>query len=333
MTGAFVISLDFEKRWGVRDQPANGPYRANLLGVPESVRGTLALFREHEIAATWATVGFLFARTRAERIRFTPALRPRYADPSLNPYDDTTGENETDDPVHYGQSLIREVIDTPRQEIATHTFSHFFCLEKGESAKEAFRADIASARSIMRETTGIEPRSIVFPGNQHNPDFDDVLLEAGIDCYRGSPHSWMWKPRVRGDSLFIRATRLADAYVPVGGTHTTPWSSVARPNGMFDVPASFFLRPNSRGARLRRIISALRHAARRHEIIHIWWHPHNFGTNTSAHMAVLRELLEAFARCRDAMGMASMSMSDVADAARERAGMTRRPPSRSAVAR
>lgn len=326
MNGALVISLDFEKRWGVRDQSAGDGYRANLLGVPDSVRGSLSLFREFDVAATWATVGFLFARSRAERERFAPEVRPQYADPALDPYVDETGEDEASDPVHYAASLIREVAQTPRQELATHTFSHFFCLERALNAKEAFRADIASARAIMRETVGIEPRSIVFPGNQHNPDFDDVLLEAGITCYRGNPHSWMWTPRPRREHFVARAARLADAYVPLGGMHTASWSSVARPDGMCNVPASFFLRPHSAGARLNRIIAALAHAARRREILHVWWHPHNFGIDTAAHMNVLRDLLTAFARCRDAQGMQSMTMSEAADAGRAQAGVRAQQP-------
>lgn len=318
MSGALVISLDFEKRWGVRDRPAVSPYTRNLLGVPASVRESLALFRNFEIAATWATVGFLFARTREERERFSPTVRPRYADARLDPYAEVTGDDEASDPVHYGGSLIEEIARTPRQELATHTFSHFYCLEAGDAAKAAFRADLESARAIMRATVGLEPRSIVFPGNQHNADFDDVLLAERITCYRGNPTSWMWTPRPRAQGVVVRIARFVDAYVPLGGSYTVPWSSVAQPNGLSNVAASFFLRPYAAGARVRRIISALRTAAERGEILHVWWHPHNFGTDTAAHMAVVRELLTAFARCREKSGMQSLTMAEAAEQARLR---------------
>jgi hypothetical protein len=135
--GALVISLDFEIHWGVLERPATGAYRANLLGVPESVRGTLALFREFEVRATWATVGMLFARSRAERERFSPAVRPRYAVPLPDPYAAPTGEAEADDPLHYAPALIAEVAATPGQELATHTFAHLYPLEPGENTREA----------------------------------------------------------------------------------------------------------------------------------------------------------------------------------------------------
>lgn len=315
MTGALVFSLDFEKRWGVRDVPLDrDPYVPHLLGVPDSVRGTLALFRKYDVAATWATVGFLFARTAAERQRFSPAVRPCYADARLDPYGERTGEDEARDPVHYGASLISEILATPRQELGTHTFSHFFCLEPGENMAGAFAADLASARAITEHVAGVTPRSIVFPGNQHNPAFDPVLRAAGIACYRGSPRSWMWKPRRRGEALGVRALRLVDAYVPLGGTHTAAWADVARPSGLYDVPASYFLRTGS-PLKLQRVVDALRYAARAGRIIHLWWHPHNFGVDTALHLRDLEAVLVAFRAVRDTLGMQSLSMGEVADIA------------------
>ena len=81
LPGAFVLSLDFELHWGVRDhQAAEGPYRAALLGAREAVERTLDLFAAYDVAATWATVGFLFARSRGELEAASPAERPTYVD-------------------------------------------------------------------------------------------------------------------------------------------------------------------------------------------------------------------------------------------------------------
>src|SRR5579859_4252999 len=66
--GAFVISLDFELHWGVRDhEPLDGPYRPNLLGARNAIPRLLEMFERYGISATWAIVGFLFARSREER--------------------------------------------------------------------------------------------------------------------------------------------------------------------------------------------------------------------------------------------------------------------------
>jgi hypothetical protein len=79
--GALVISLDFELHWGVRDKSApDGPYRENLLGARKAIPRILDLFEEFDVAATWATVGFLFAESRREREEFSPVVRPQYTD-------------------------------------------------------------------------------------------------------------------------------------------------------------------------------------------------------------------------------------------------------------
>src|SRR6476660_3556153 len=140
--GDFVISLDFELHWGVRDKrPANGPYRRNLLGARTAVAGMLALFEEFGIRATWATVGFLFARSRKELHEYSPARRPEYRNPKLSAYEEPVGQDEAEDPLHFGGSLIDEIANCPGQEIASHTFSHYYCCEPGQDA-EAFSADL-----------------------------------------------------------------------------------------------------------------------------------------------------------------------------------------------
>jgi peptidoglycan/xylan/chitin deacetylase (PgdA/CDA1 family) len=315
-----VISLDFELRWGVFDHcPPGAAYERNLRGAREVVPRMLALFEEFGVAATWATVGFLFARTRAEREAHRPALLPGYGNAALLPYDEVTGESEADDPLHYAPGLIERILATPRQELATHTFSHFFCTEAGQT-REQFRADLAAARAIAAPW-GVELRSIVFPRNQHNPDYDAVLREAGIVAYRGNPEHWMWRFADARESAgrVKRAARLADAYLSVTGDGSVGWDEVRRPGGLADVRASFLVRPftprlrHLEPLRLRRMRRAVHRAARRRRIVHLWWHPHNFGAHPDECLRFLRGVLEEFARCRERYGMASLSMAEVAE--------------------
>jgi hypothetical protein len=58
-------------------------------------------------------------------------------------------------------------------------------------------------------------------------------------------------------------------------------------------------------------------AARRGEILHLWWHPHNCGARPAASLRFLRGLLETFGQLRRTYGMESLGMADVA----ERCGM------------
>src|SRR5829696_10570539 len=109
--GIFPISLDFELHWGVRDKLSVHDYRDNLLGERELVPTLLRLFTEYGIHATWATVGFMFFRSRSELLRSVPHNRPNYTHRGLSPYDSlkTLGESERDDPFHFAPSLIRQI--------------------------------------------------------------------------------------------------------------------------------------------------------------------------------------------------------------------------------
>ena len=321
-----MISLDFELHWGVLERAPDGAYGPNLRGVPGSVRGMLKLFREFGIRATWGTVGMLFARGRAERERFSPKVRPRYTVPIPDSYAVPTGEGEADDPLHYAPTLIAEVAATPGQEVATHTFAHLCLLEPAENMREALRADLRAARAIMRHTVGVEPRSIIFPRNQHDPALHDVLVDEGVPCYRGSPRAWMWKAAPgAGQGALRRAARLADAYL--GPSRLTRWDEVAQPDGTYDVRSSFFVRLGSGRMGARRIAGAMDEAARRGEILHLWWHPHNAGVRTAEGLAFLRGLLETFGRLRRTHGMESLGMAEVA----ERCGMKPRTPADAAA--
>lgn len=318
--GALVLSLDFELRWGLGDfQGAGEHYQAHLLGARTAIPRLLDLFAEFEVAATWATVGLLFARSRQELEQCAPAVRPRYADPSLSPYQEPIGAGETDDPLHFAPSLIRTIQGYPRQEIGTHTFSHYYCLEPGQT-RAAFAADLRSALAIAR-TYRLRLRSLVFPRNQVNRDYLPLLADAGIVAYRGNPRAWMYQASAANRSI-RRAGRLADTYLPVAGPHLTGWDEVQEPNGLCNVPASFFLRPYTprlrrlEGLRRQRLVQSIRAAARERKIAHLWWHPHNFGVHTDENLAFLRGLLAVFAAERERRGLRSLSMAEVADCVR-----------------
>ena len=85
--GGFVVSLDFELMWGVRDKRTIADYGPNILGGRAAVPRLLDLFARHGIGCTWATVGLLFFEDREALRAALPAERPGYADPGLSPYD------------------------------------------------------------------------------------------------------------------------------------------------------------------------------------------------------------------------------------------------------
>jgi peptidoglycan/xylan/chitin deacetylase (PgdA/CDA1 family) len=321
--GALVLSLDFELHWGVRDhEPISGPYRQNLLGAREAIPRLLEMFKRYEISATWAIVGFLFAESREHRRKFEPAVLPRYYDKAFDPYTEPIGQGEKDDPLHFAPSLTEQIRRCPLQEVATHTFSHHYCCELGQTA-ESFRADLDSAIAIAADR-GIRFRSIVFPRNQVNPNYFQIVLDAGIGCYRGSEHGWMHRGITRQErTVALRVARIGDTYVDISGNRIVRWDEILEPNGLCNVRASRFLwpyRPALQGfeeRRLSRTIDQLKLAALEDAVFHLWFHPHNFGIHLEENLSFLEAILKAFASARERYGMRSLSMSAVADMVRE----------------
>ena len=321
-SGGLVVSLDFELAWGVLDYPgAEGPYKANLLGAREAIPRMLELFDRYELAATWATVGFLFAESREELEHYLPTLRPAYADARYDPYRERVGADERADPTRFAPSLIRLIASAPRQRVGSHTFSHYYCLEQGQDAA-AFDADLAAAAAIAR-ARGIELRSLVFPRHQVRADYLRLLPKHGLTVYRGNERNAFDRPApTPGGSLPLRLLRHADAYLPLTGANAIGWPLVAPRDGLVNVPASRFLRPRKPRLRaleplqLRRLTAAMEVAARRGALFHLWWHPHNMGVELAHHLGVLQRVLEAYARLRDAHGFASYAMEDVAERSR-----------------
>ena len=68
--GYFVISLDYELMWGVRDHTTRESYGPNVLGAREAIPAMLDLFQRRGIRVTRATVGLVTAgQARSRRFR------------------------------------------------------------------------------------------------------------------------------------------------------------------------------------------------------------------------------------------------------------------------
>ncbi len=314
MASSLVISLDFELLWGVRDHSDRQSYGANVLGAREAIPRMLEMFAKNGVRATWATVGFLFCETKDELLGSLPELRPAYRDQRLSNYTylDEVGEDERRDPYYFGASLVDRIRQTPGQEIGTHTLSHFYCLEEGQSA-EAFRADLAAANALA-ERRGIALKSIVFPRNQFSDASLAVCRDLGLTHFRGNAAGWAYRAvRTADQTKPRRALRLVDAYTGILGVQSFTPTSWA---GLVDVPASRFLRPcTGKLARLHHLHLAtikneMTSAAKEGKGYHLWWHPHNFGTNMEANLMGLSSIIEHYQRLRGQYGMASCAMED-----------------------
>lgn len=317
--GALVISLDLELHWGVRDIfGPESPRAANIAAARKVIPEVLSLFDDFGISATWATVGFLFAQNLSELETYKPRVRPQYSDTSLDPYREweDTGLSEADDPLHFAPGLIEAIKQYPTQEIGTHTLSHYYCLAQGQT-KETFAADLDCALEIAVKR-GIKIQSIVFPRNQHNPAYDDILISRGILSYRGNQkhpayniHGWHKAPHKR---LF----RLLDSYTDLSGPYLSSWDRLMTPSGLFNISASLYLRPYTaklsfcENLRISRVNQAMEKAAQQRKILHLWWHPCDFGAYSKENLDGLGQILRGFKKCSEEYGMASLNMAGVA---------------------
>jgi peptidoglycan/xylan/chitin deacetylase (PgdA/CDA1 family) len=311
--------LDFELYWGMRHLASVRDYIPRLVGARAAIPALLRLFTEYSIHATWATVGFLFFDQTSSLLEFAPRQRPQYRKRVLYPYSDLPPDEvrETTDSIFFAPSLIRLIADTANQEVGTHTFSHYFCLEEGQDI-EAFRHDLLAARRAAQQF-GLQLRSLVFPQNEFKAQYIRPCLEAGITAYRGNPPSWIYRETAQEQQGQVRRLgRLMDAYLPItsGNCHTfTPSIEIAPVN----VPASRFLRPYSRSLRgfdpmrLRRIACEMTMAARKGLLYHLWWHPHNFGLDTEHNLAFLRRVLDHYRSLQEQYGFESRNMGEVAE--------------------
>jgi peptidoglycan/xylan/chitin deacetylase (PgdA/CDA1 family) len=305
----------------MRDILTRKAYRSNLLGVWDAVPGMLELFEQYGIHATWATVGFIYHEDLASLQSSRPRRLPSYEDVSLCPYAYVDSlrpdefEAEEFSKKHFAKPLIDQIFQTPHQEIATHTYSHYYTAEPSIDP-DGFEADLQKAVAVALDH-GISIDSLVFPRNQIDRKSLERVPAAGIRVYRGNPDHWAYRDGETGKTFKRRVFRLLDGYVNLSGEH------VVYPrrdeSGLVDAKGSMFLRPYSSRLRLlekrklKRIQDAMTSAAQTGGNFHLWWHPHNFGVNLPQNLANLEAILKHFKRLHQAHGMCSLSMRELGE--------------------
>ena len=315
--GLFIVSLDFELYWGVRDKRTLESYKSNLQQTPEAIDGILNLFRRYNIHATWATVGALFLTSRDEFLQ-TGQARPGYTDSNLCPYAYATRETQLEARYHFTPDIVERIKAQPGQEIATHTFSHFYCAEDGVSP-QALQQDLSECVRVAAASNQ-ELKSIVFPRNQVEDSFLPVVSAAGLTSYRGNPNHWAYRSVNEAElSLPRRALRFIDSYINITGNHLFRPDECLSDKLPINIPASAFLRPYSQKLapleplKLHRIKKSLSEAALNRTGYHLWWHPHNFGANLRQNLMNLESILDDFANLREKLGIQSVNMREATE--------------------
>ena len=245
---------------------------------------------------------------------YLPANLPDYKNPNLSPYE-YINQNELESNYHFADASIQKIINTPNQELASHTMSHYYCLEKGQTCN-SFEQDLKENINVFKSKYRKDIVSIVFPRNQVNLKYKDILIENGVNIYRGNEINWVYEKKM--NYQIKRFLRLIDSFINITGHNTFAVKNIAH-DQLLNIPSSRFLRPVSLRFsfldkfRLKRIKSQMNYAAKNGQIFHLWWHPHNFGNSIEKNTEFLKQILNYFKKLEKNYNMKSMNMRDVKD--------------------
>ena len=314
--GTLVISLDFELLWGVFDKVDYKEKENYFQNTRKVIPEILNVFSEFQIHSTWATVGMLFSKNWEEWRENSPDILPNYKNSALSAYDyGKSIESPETEFFCFARDVIQQIQDTPNQEVGTHTYSHYYCLEEGQTLS-SFKADLEKAIGVA-EQMGIKLKSLVFPRNQFNEDYLKVCFDLGIVNVRSNPTDWYWK-HTQNDTLTNKIFRTGDAYF---GLNNKSYKLIDIPLELdkekpLAQKASRLLRSYNtnlvlNNLKLKRIKSEMTTAAKNNEIYHLWWHPHNFGNNPNLNLKDLRKIFEHFKYCQTKFGFKSANMREI----------------------
>lgn len=315
----FVISLDFELHWGCFEtRGLLEPDQLYFQNTRNIIPQKLSLFAANDIHATWASVGMLFNHNEHEWQVNKPAEIPTYSNAAVSSYEwiGRNGFFSLEDPFHFAPHLIDKIRHTAYQEIGTHTYSHYYCLEPGQTESQ-FRYDLETACRLAAEK-GIQLRSLVFPRNQFNQKYLSICRDLGITSVRSSPAIWYWKPAT-GSGFWKKFFRAGDAYLPIQPIKPVFLKDIDCSCLPLQLPATRLYRPWQPKYRvqnhfkLRRILGEMTRAAQSGAYYHIWWHPHNFGNQPSECLEELEKIIYHFKKLNKQYGMLSLNMGEVSE--------------------
>ena len=310
--GFLVISLDFELLWGVFDVVDYQTKETYFKNTTTVIPKILEQFEEKKIHATWAVVGMLFNKNWKEWEQNVPQQTPSYTKKYLSAYYFAkTIKTSSTEEMCFAPGLINQICNASGQEIATHTYSHYYCMEEGQTI-EQFQADLERSIKVASEKN-IKLKSLVFPRNQLNEKYLKICSELGIETVRSNPDDWYWK-NPSSEALINKLFRTGEAYNPWAKRKSYRIEEMRSGKSLpLEQKASRFLRPHEnrnfiQRLKMRKIKFEMFTAAKKGEIYHLWWHPHNFGKQPEESLKDLIEILEHFNFCREKYGFQSLNM-------------------------
>lgn len=326
MSGAIVISFDFELAWGRR----TGPHQdhAGIERVRDAIDGILEIFEKHHISATWATVGNLMVtKDLCSNGRLTYDMpAPRYSWFQGEWYDGIPALHDDLADQYYAADIVRKLVDCPvHQEIASHTLTHVLIGDDGCS-EEVARAEFAKCQEIAGHWDR-KLVSVVFPKNLLG--HLTTLSDCGYRCYRGTNSEWYWFGCTQHMAIgefatpmwrLLRTATLPLRYLDEKLRLPPPLPPVRRVGDLWEIPHSMFFAGYSgvgkfvsASDRVAKAVRGMRRAARRGRIFHLYTHPHNFLPQPERLLAPFEVICREAAAMRDAGELEVLTMQEVTE--------------------
>lgn len=318
--GKFVISLDFESHWGFFDNRTLNDCRSQLTNISIVIEKLLLMSQQYNVGITFATVGMMFAENKNDITKYLPIRKPKYKNSALDSYNLLHGILDADQKIYFTKDLVTKIKQDSLHEIGTHTFCHYYCYENGQTIED-FKADIVSAVRIAKDLN-IGTKSIVFPRNMVKDSYLKVCEDLGLETYRGN--CWF---NFNNDSrkLVLKEygqilLRVFDSYLNLSGSNSFKLEDYnLKGSKLINIPASRFLRPYNyrlkslESLKINRIKKAMTKAAKRNEVYHLWWHPHNFANNIEENFKNFSDIIHHYEKLNIKYSFESMTMQKLGE--------------------
>lgn len=322
MNGTFIISLDFELLWGLAGwtQKQIEMYKPHVEGSLLALKRIIEVLARYDMKCTVAFVGGMNCRSTKELNNVAPKLHPHYSNSLFSSYESLIPniDNLYPSNLFFCKDVITELSQNHNVELASHTYSHYCCLEEGQSSRE-FEADICVAVNEAKNSD-ISFKTIIFPRNQVSTHYLNICSEYGLTHYRGNLENFLYRSEHTPKKYSLRRMlRLLDTYVNLSGYNTYMYPK--KEGKMINVPGSRFFRPFSSNLaileplKVKRVLDSIEYAAKHSQIYHLWWHPHNFGLHTEKNINQLEKICECYQAMHRQYGMECkfISENDVID--------------------
>lgn len=319
MIGHFVISLDFELVWGLAGWNITQveSYSTNIKNAKTALKDIVEMLEKYDMKCTIGYVGAMnfscISELRLDKNTVIPSYKNKQFASfiSLLPY----AEKELNVDLFFAKSEIAYLKSRANIELASHTYSHYYCLEEGQSIDD-FENDLIKTIENA-ELHGIKLASIIFPRNQVNDTYLKICKNRGFTHFRGMLNNTLYEPSKTSFRYSpIGALRFLDTYFNISGSNTYSIDTTMGKE-LIDVPGSRFFRPYSKRLsflerlKIRRIKDSMADAARNGRIYHLWWHPHNFGANMRENILQLEEICCFFDLLRKQYDFRSSFLSEI----------------------